>query len=183
MTEVLFYEKPGCVNNTRQKAVLRALGHVVIARNLLQEPWTFASLRPYCGARPVSQWFNPSSPRIKSGELHPELFIGGYDGTFSYDAPIIDPNNPNPPMLANAPQPPYLRQLMTDLPGVDHAICMGLAEDMIGYIVPSYNYQLDDNTPYIEEAPGDHYEETNSVGPQVEEQAVGSMRDLIEWQP
>lgn len=117
------------------------------------------------------------------GELHPELFIGGYDGSFTYDSPIIDPNNPNPPMLDNAPQPPYLRQLITDLPGVDHAICMGLAEDMIGYIVPSYNYQLDDNTPYVEEAPGDHYEETNSVGPLVEEQAVGSMRTLIEWQP
>ncbi|HUH05301.1 MAG TPA: hypothetical protein VML75_25055, partial [Kofleriaceae bacterium] len=87
------------------------------------------------------------------------------------------------PPLDQAPGPPYLRELMTMKPEVDYAIALGLAEDMIGYIVPSYNYQLDSNTPYIEEADGDHYEETNSVGPLVEEQAVGSMKRLVEWAP
>ncbi|MBI1424317.1 MAG: hypothetical protein GC149_12685 [Gammaproteobacteria bacterium] len=39
MAEIVFYEKPGCGNNTRQKALLAAAGHHVIARNLLTEPW------------------------------------------------------------------------------------------------------------------------------------------------
>jgi hypothetical protein len=117
------------------------------------------------------------------GELHPELFVGGYDGSLSYDGPIVHPDNPNPPPLDQAPQGPYLRDIMLAKPEIDHAICVALGEDMIGYIVPSYNYQLDANTPYIEEPDGDHYEETNSVGPLVEEQAVGSMRQLIEWAP
>jgi hypothetical protein len=117
------------------------------------------------------------------GELHPELFVGGYDGSLSFDQPIVKADNENPPPLDQAPAPPYLRELMTMKPEVDYAIALALAEDMIGYIVPRYNYQLDDNTPYIEEANGDHYEETNSVGPLVEEQAVGSMKRLVEWAP
>lgn len=117
------------------------------------------------------------------GELHPELFIGGYDGSFSHDVPIVSADNPNPPPLEMAPQGPYMREVMTTSPKVDHAICMAVAEDMVGYIVPSYNYQLSENTPYIEEAEGDHYEETNSVGPLVEEQAVGAMWELVNWTP
>lgn len=73
MTTVVFYEKPGCVNNTRQKAMLRAGGHVVIGKDLLTENWTPQSLRPYFGDLPVAQWFNRSAPRIKNGEVLPEL--------------------------------------------------------------------------------------------------------------
>jgi hypothetical protein len=35
MTDVIFYEKVGCGNNTKQKAWLRAAGHNVIAKDLL----------------------------------------------------------------------------------------------------------------------------------------------------
>jgi hypothetical protein len=42
--------------------------------------------------------------------------------------------------------------------------------------VPGYNFILDDTVPYFDEAPGDHYEETNSLGPntagQVDEAAL-----------
>jgi nitrogenase-associated protein len=69
MTAVLFYEKPGCINNTRQKQLLVALGHEVVARNLLTELWSAERLRPYFADRPVADWFNTSAPRIKSGEL------------------------------------------------------------------------------------------------------------------
>ncbi len=41
---------------------------------------------------------------------------------------------------------------------------LGLTNDYLGYLVPEYNYQLSTRTPYFEEADGDHYEETNSVG-------------------
>lgn len=33
--------------------------------------------------------------------------------------------------------------------------------------------------PYLDEAMGDHYEETNSVGPLAEPEIVGTMRQLI----
>ncbi|WP_427162435.1 ArsC/Spx/MgsR family protein [Aliinostoc sp. HNIBRCY26] len=72
MARVIFYSKPGCKGGTRQKVLLTAAGHEVIAYDLLTEPWTTERLRSFFGDRPVSQWFNPSSPKIKSGEIVPE---------------------------------------------------------------------------------------------------------------
>ncbi len=72
MSVVTFYEKPGCANNTRQKQLLTAAGHTVIARNLLTEPWTAERLRAFFGGRPVAEWFNRAAPRVKSGEVVPE---------------------------------------------------------------------------------------------------------------
>ena len=71
MAVVVFYEKPGCANNTRQKALLAAAGHTVQAKSLLTEPWCAERLRAFFGDLPVAQWLNPSAPRIKSGELTP----------------------------------------------------------------------------------------------------------------
>lgn len=71
MADVTFWEKPGCANNARQKARLVASGHRVEARNLLTEPWEAARLRTFFGDRPVARWFNPASPRVKSGEVVP----------------------------------------------------------------------------------------------------------------
>ena len=72
MTRVVFYEKPGCINNTRQKELLRAAGHELDVRNLLEEPWTSDKLRPYFGKLPVAQWFNRTAPAVKSGEVDPD---------------------------------------------------------------------------------------------------------------
>jgi len=69
MALVLFFEKPGCLNNTRQKALLAAAGHTVQARNLLTEKWTVGRLRRFFGDLPVAQWFNLGSPRIRGGEV------------------------------------------------------------------------------------------------------------------
>jgi nitrogenase-associated protein len=71
MAQILFYEKPGCGNNTKQKALLAAAGHEVIARNLLTEPWTKERLLSFFGTHPVANWFNRAAPRIKSGEIVP----------------------------------------------------------------------------------------------------------------
>jgi nitrogenase-associated protein len=72
MVKVIFYEKPGCKNNTKQKTLLAAAGHEVEARNLLTEPWTSERLRLFFGNRPVTEWFNRTAPQIKSGEVVPE---------------------------------------------------------------------------------------------------------------
>ena len=50
------------------------------------------------------------------------------------------------------------------MPG-EYKMIIGLGNDEIGYLVPEYNYVLATSGPFLNEAPGDHYEETNSVGP------------------
>jgi nitrogenase-associated protein len=72
MARILFYEKPGCGGNLRQKRLLEDAGHTVLARNLLTEPWTAERLRGFFGARPVAEWFNRNAPRVKSGAVVPE---------------------------------------------------------------------------------------------------------------
>lgn len=100
------------------------------------------------------------------GELDPSLFLGGYDGGYSpAGVPLVDPENPNPPDLTMAPDGPYLRDLaLADAPGGQHVWLLGLTNDFLGYFVPEYDFELDPSAPYLGEAPGDHYEETNSVG-------------------
>ncbi len=69
MALVVFYEKPGCINNRKQKALLAGAGHQIDARNLLTEAWTPERLRAYLGEQPVARWINSSHPQIKSGAL------------------------------------------------------------------------------------------------------------------
>lgn len=71
MAKVVFYEKPGCGGNARQKALLRQSGHELDVRDLLSARWTAESLRAFFGARPVAEWFNAASPRVKCGEVRP----------------------------------------------------------------------------------------------------------------
>lgn len=72
MATVIFYEKPDCINNKRQKKLLQKSGHEVIAYNLLDEPWTTERLQNFFQGLQVYQWFNKSAPDIKSGELNPD---------------------------------------------------------------------------------------------------------------
>lgn len=72
MATVIFYEKPGCGTNARQKRLLEAAGHTVVAKNLLTEPWTVERLQGFFAETPVASWFNPAAPRVKSGEINPE---------------------------------------------------------------------------------------------------------------
>jgi nitrogenase-associated protein len=71
MATIFFYEKPGCMQNARQKALLEAAGHRVERRNLLTTHWTAERLRSFFGSRPVVEWFNPTAPQIKSGQICP----------------------------------------------------------------------------------------------------------------
>ena len=72
MARVEFYEKPGCINNTRQKQLLRQAGHVLIEYDLLRTAWTEEGLMAFFAGLPVHEWFNPSAPQIKSGEVNPQ---------------------------------------------------------------------------------------------------------------
>jgi hypothetical protein len=74
---------------------------------------------------------------------------------------LVDPKQANPPDLEQAPAGPYLKERM---PGeVVFALC--LTHDELGYLVPPYDFKLNPDGPYVIEAPGEHYCETNSTGP------------------
>ncbi len=71
MTTIIFYEKPGCANNVRQKRLLLDAGHELVMRDLLAEPWTAERLRDFFVGLPVADWFNRAAPQVKSGEIDP----------------------------------------------------------------------------------------------------------------
>ena len=72
MSAVVFYEKPGCVTNAKQKAMLERRGCRLTVRNLLSEPWNEERLYGFLHQLPVAEWFNPAAPKIKTGEIVPE---------------------------------------------------------------------------------------------------------------
>jgi len=74
MAKIVFWEKPGCQGNTRQKEILLSSGHELDVRNLLTEPWSIEGLALFFGDRPVAEWFNPAHPKIKTGEVIPSSF-------------------------------------------------------------------------------------------------------------
>ncbi|MCP4499427.1 MAG: hypothetical protein GY822_05610 [Deltaproteobacteria bacterium] len=103
----------------------------------------------------------PISWLTAPGELFPEVWVG-YDVENSIGRDTIDPENPNPPDLSAAPTGLSLR----DRTGGEFPILLGLGLDESGYMIPPYDFKLDAAAPWLEQADGDHYEETNSIGPQ-----------------
>lgn len=70
--DIVFYEKPGCINNTKQKRLLEKAGHRLICKDLLNTQWSSETLMPYLRGLPVPGWFNRSAPQIKNAEIIPE---------------------------------------------------------------------------------------------------------------
>ncbi len=73
MTHLVFFEKPGCAGNARQRAVLESAGHTLDRRNLLTTQWTTEGLLIFLGHLPVPDWFNRVAPKIKSGDVQPDV--------------------------------------------------------------------------------------------------------------
>ena len=115
--------------------------------------------------------FGPVTFYSVPGELFPELAVG-FDARWAFGHPQIRPDNPNPPDLSAAPSPPYFSELV---PG-QYRWPLGLGNDEVGYLVPEYDYKLHESAPFFSEAEGDHYEETNSLGPQ----AVPRIRTVLD---
>ncbi len=96
MTELIFYEKPGCMGNLRQQTLLELQGVSLQVKNLLAEPWTPEALLSYLASMPVSAWFNTSAPRVKSGEVNPQLL----DADEALSLLLADPILIRRPLLA-----------------------------------------------------------------------------------
>ncbi len=113
------------------------------------------------------------------GEVLPELALGGYDGSL-VNSPVeelIGADNPNPPDLSAAPAGPYWGDLLL----TEHAWIVGMGNDELGYIIPEYDFITSDSVPYLEEAEGDHYEETNSLGPSTATIIDEEVNRLMSW--
>ena len=72
MNIVIFYEKPGCTTNKKQKKLLRESGCMVVRRNLLEHEMSLEELRSFFKGKSLSDWFNPNAPQLKSGYIKPQ---------------------------------------------------------------------------------------------------------------
>lgn len=95
MARIRFWEKPGCRGNAQQRAALVAAGHELEVLDLLSHPWTRDELRAFLAGRPVTEWFNPSAPRVRSGEVDP----GTLDEAAALDVLLRDPLLVRRPLL------------------------------------------------------------------------------------
>jgi nitrogenase-associated protein len=85
MATVTFYEKPGCITNTRQKKLLKYRVSNAVLPTIFVNAffggqkslptlrfWQPERLRTFFGKLAVRTWFNNSAPAIKQGEIEPE---------------------------------------------------------------------------------------------------------------
>ncbi len=110
------------------------------------------------------------------GEIFPELVIGGFGGKYRYGYPLVGPTNQNPPDLEKAPKGPYLRQRLK----AEHGIVVGLANDEMGYFVPSYDFVVTPTRSMTPRPEGTHYEETNSTGKKATAIILDAARELLD---
>ncbi len=139
---------------------------------------------PYILSQVAVVRLGPISFFTAPGEIFPETLTGGLPGRNRARTPVIGdisqhrvgyicdadglpveggdqpcivkPDAENPPDWSAAPMGPVVYEL---IPG-EVPFFIGLGMDFMGYMVPEYDFEGGG----FGEAPGDHYEETNSVG-------------------
>ena len=72
MADIVFYEKPGCINGEKQKAILRAAGHNLNCLDILKHNWSRSELQEFVAGKSASDMMNHTAPAIKKGEIVPE---------------------------------------------------------------------------------------------------------------
>ncbi|MDE2141693.1 MAG: hypothetical protein KGJ84_04705 [Elusimicrobia bacterium] len=180
------------VENSRYRLFLFALvfGHKLYAADGVPlagyKRWTLAlrqllwglneSNEPYVETEVSVLDIGPARLLGMPAEIFPELALGGYDGRFAFGRPVITPGNPNPPDLAKAPKGPYLRELVK----ARAPMLVGLANDELGYVMPTYDFKVSPTKSMLPRLPGNHYEETNSIGPSATKILVGAAARLLQ---
>ncbi len=100
------------------------------------------------------------------GELFPEL----YNGEFLTEY-----------MSATGKRADYT--ILKDMTDAKHTFVIGLCNDELGYIIPDNDFYLNEKLPYINSGKDifgrNHYEETNSTGPETARTILEAMNDLI----
>lgn len=95
MARVVFFESAAYPHCASQIERLTAMGHVVESFDLMNEPWSVSSLRPFFGSRPVPEWFDPLARRVVSGEINP----GNITAQSALVQMILDPTLINGPLI------------------------------------------------------------------------------------
>ena len=89
MVHIVFFEKPGCGGNARQRAALQAAGHTLDRHNLLTTLWTRERLLDFLAPLPVPDWFNRAAPRVKSGDVQPDTLGADAALALLLDEPLL----------------------------------------------------------------------------------------------
>jgi len=89
MCKIVFYEKPGCISNSKQKKWLKSNGCDLDERNLISHAWTEAKLLAFFNGLPVQAWFNQSAPEVKSGEINPDIVTAEEAINFMLNNPLL----------------------------------------------------------------------------------------------
>ena len=131
MATIQFFEKPGCINNTKQKKLLTLAGHVVFARNLLTHPWTRDQLLAYFGDIPLPRWFNPTAPAITRGGFDPQR----QTPESAIDAMLKDPLLIRRPLIEISGE----KMVGFDLEAINRIAAIGPTED------PELNQLMNEN--------------------------------------
>lgn len=72
MATIHFFGKRNCINNRKQKELLKTAGHTVLEYDIMFFNFTADMLRSFFENRPVADWFNYTAPAITAGEIHPQ---------------------------------------------------------------------------------------------------------------
>jgi len=71
MAQMVFWEKPGCINGGRQKKILTDAGNVLECSNILEKQWTGEELMRFVAGKSASECMNFTAPAVKRGEIDP----------------------------------------------------------------------------------------------------------------
>jgi hypothetical protein len=121
------------------------------------------------------------------GELDPMLFVGTR-GDRAYTPPSYHGGRPVPEGIENPPvipaeEIPHLLQLRDGDVEPEDVWLLGLTGDFLGYFIPEFDYELNEALPFLAEAPGQHYEETNSIGPEGWPRIWSKLLELLAYTP
>jgi len=101
------------------------------------------------------------------GELFPELFNGEF---------LTEKDSANHRLSS-------YKKVLADMTDCKHKFVIGLCNDELGYIVAENDFLLNETLPYINKATDDmdrdHYEETNSTGPETGKIILDETEKLI----
>ncbi|MBV5316643.1 MAG: hypothetical protein JZU50_02435 [Desulfobulbaceae bacterium] len=89
MALIVFYEKPGCLNGEKQKAILRQAGNVLQEVDILTHPWTREALLPFVAGKTPAAMMNATAPAIKNGAINPERLSFEQALALMLDQPIL----------------------------------------------------------------------------------------------
>ena len=72
MADMIFFEKPGCINGEKQKKILQKAGHRLNCFNILETQWSKEKLVQFVKGRKAVEVMNHTAPAIKNGSIQPE---------------------------------------------------------------------------------------------------------------